>query len=173
MHFQQALVTAMKTQQVTVQELAERTNSDPRWILTITTNCEWKPKLDTILRLCYALRFNTLSFIALAERGSFRNTPDTQYINHMSNCTITEHFEQILDLKPRHISLALKAYRLEHGLSQRNLEKLTPFSVSIISMREGNHYHNYPTVTTLCSYCNAYNISLMEFLVRAFSFISK
>ena len=32
---------------------------------------------------------------------------------------------------------------------------------------------SYPTVTTLYSYCDAYDISLTEFVKRAFSFIKE
>ena len=190
MQFQQALVSAMETRKVTVEELAARTNSNPRWILSITTNCDWTPKLDTILRLCHALKFNVFSYLALAEVGSRGYTPNSQLPTPNSqlptpnsqlptpnsqllknDSSLTKHMEQILDLQPRHISLALKSFRLECGLSQRKLEKLTPFSVNTICTREGEHYQNYPTVTTLYSYCNAYHISLSEFVSRAFSFI--
>ena len=174
MYFHKALLTVMETQQVSVQELARRTNSDPRWILTLTTDCKWKPQLDTILRLCYALKFNVFSFIALAEIGLYDNTLNSHYSRvENNNDSLTEHMNQILDFQPRHISLALKAFRLECGLSQRKLEKLTPFNIHTICTREGERYRNYPTITTLCSYCDAYQIGLEEFVSRAFSFIGK
>lgn len=169
MHFQQALVSVMKTQQVTIQDLAIRTNSNPRWILSITTDWEWRPNLDTILRLCYALRYNTFSFIAMAEASFQGKILIPQYQGE----DLSEHLEQILDFQPKHIALALRAFRLENGLSQRQLEKITPYNVNSICKREGKRYQNYPTVTTLYSYCKAYNITLEEFVIRAFSFIEK
>ncbi len=172
MHFQQALVTIMETRNVSLEELAARTNANPRWLLAITTNSDWTPKLDTILRLCHALRFNVFSYLALAEVGSQSNNSNIQVSKYRSpDQSIEEHLNQILDLQPRHISMALRSYRIECGFSLRTLEKLTPFNVHSICMREGVRYENYPTVTTLYSYCDAYEISLTEFVKRAFSFI--
>jgi transcriptional regulator with XRE-family HTH domain len=172
MHFQQALVTIMETRNVSLEELAARTNANPRWLLAITTNSEWTPKLDTILRLCHALRFNVFAYLALAEAGSQSNNSNIQVSKYRStDQSIKEHLNQILDLQPRHISMALRSYRIECGFSLRTLEKMTPFNVHTICMREGVRYENYPTVTTLYSYCDAYEISLEEFVKRAFSFI--
>ncbi len=171
MHFQEALVTVMETRKVSLEELAARTNANPRWLLAITTNSDWTPKLDTILRLCHALKFNVFSYLALAEVGSRGYNPQPSTLKNEGS--LTEHLNQILDLQPRHISMALRSYRLECGLSQRKLEKLTPFNVHTICMREGVRYRNYPTVTTLYSYCDAYQISLREFVERAFSFIEQ
>ncbi len=146
MHFQQALVTIMETRNVSLEELAARTNANPRWLLAITTNSDWTPKLDTILRLCHALRFNVFSYLALAEVGSRGYNPQPSTLNPQPST-------------------------LNPGFSLRMLERLTPFNVHSICMREGVRYENYPTVTTLYSYCDAYEISLTEFVKRAFSFI--
>ncbi len=185
MHFQEALVTVMEIRNVSLEELAARTNANPRWLLAITTNSDWTPKLDTILRLCHALRFNVFSYLALAEVGSRGYNPQPSTLNPQPSTlnpqpstlknegSLTEHLNQILDLQPRHISMALRSYRLECGFSLRKLEKLTPFNVHTICMREGVRYRNYPTVTTLYSYCDAYQISLREFVERAFSFIEQ
>ena len=174
MHFQQALVTIMETRNVSLEELAARTNANPRWLLAITTNSEWTPKLDTILRLCHALKFNVFAYLALAEVGSRSNDSNIQVSKFRSTGqSITEHLNQILDLQPRHISMALRSYRIECGFSLRMLERLTPFNVHTLCMREGVRYANYPTVTTLYSYCDAYEISLTEFVQRAFSFIKE
>ena len=171
MHFQKALVTVMNYQDVNIQELATRTGSDIRWIISITTNTDWRPKFDTILWICHALRFNVFSFIGIAEAGLQYSEICTEEL--MSNCcSPVEHMRQILDLQPKHISMALRSYRIECRLSQRNLEKMTPFNVHTICTREGKRYQNYPTVTTLYSYCDAYKISLQDFVIRAFSYIS-
>jgi hypothetical protein len=81
MQFQEALVFAMQDSNVDEQELTARTGSNPRWITEITTNPDWRPKLDTILRLCHALRFNVLTFLDYAESGSRGEhpTPNTQH----------------------------------------------------------------------------------------------
>ncbi len=81
MHFQQALVTVMETKKVSLEELAARTNANPRWLLNITTNSDWTPKLDTILRLCHALRFNVFAYLALAEAGSRGYNPQPSTLN--------------------------------------------------------------------------------------------
>lgn len=160
----------METRNVSLEELAARTNANPRWLLAITTNSDWTPKLDTILRLCHALRFNVFSYLALAEVGSRGYDPQPSRIKSNEG-SLPEHLNQILDLQPRHISMALRSYRIECGYSLRTLEKLTPFNVHTLCMREGVRYENYPTVTTLYSYCDAYEISLTEFVKRAFSYI--
>lgn len=159
MHFQKALVTVMNYQDVSNQELAARTGSDLRWISSITTNADWMPKLDTILRLCHALRTNVFTFIGIAESGLKNNEMNADEVI-LYGFSLAEHLRQILDFQPKHISMALRSYRLECGLSQRKLEKLTPFNVHTICTREGERYQNYPTVTTLYSYCDAYRISL-------------
>ena len=81
MHFQEALVTVMETRKVSLEELAARTNANPRWLLAITTNSDWTPKLDTILRLCHALRFNVFAYLALAEVGSRGYNPQPSTLN--------------------------------------------------------------------------------------------
>ncbi|WP_443022433.1 helix-turn-helix domain-containing protein [Sphaerochaeta sp.] len=78
MHFQQALVYAMNRQHVSLSELAARTGANPRWLTEITTNAEWRPKLDTILRLCHALRFNVLDYLTYAEADSCGQAPSSK-----------------------------------------------------------------------------------------------
>ncbi len=101
MQFQQALIHAMEYQGITQAELAARSEANPRWILHITTNTDWVPKLDTVLRLCYALRFDVLSFLEYAEVGSRGNefpvpssqfpVPSSQGLRQQSNrgCCLT------------------------------------------------------------------------------------
>ena len=170
MQFQQALIHAMEYQGITQAELAARSEANPRWILHITTNTDWVPKLDTVLRLCYALRFDVLSFLEYAEVGSRGNefpVPSSQFPGPQA----TEQQRLLLDLKPRHIAKALKTLRLEHGLSQRKLNTLTQFSICSISMREGERYQNYPTITTLKLYCDAFHIHLSSLVARALSYV--
>ena len=94
MQFQQALIHAMEYQGITQAELAARSDTNPRWILHITTKTDWVPKLDTVLRLCYALRFDVLSFLEYAEVGSRGNefpVPSSQGLRQQSNkgCCLT------------------------------------------------------------------------------------
>ena len=83
----------------------------------------------------------------------------------------TEQQRLLLDLKPLHIAKALKTLRLEHGLSQRRLHTLTQFSIYSISLREGERYQNYPTITTLKLYCDAFHIHLSSLVGRALSYV--
>ena len=170
MQFQQALIHAMEYQGITQAELAARSDTNPRWILHITTKTDWVPKLDTVLRLCYALRFDVLSFLEYAEVGSRGNefpVPSSQFPGPQA----TEQQRMLLDLKPLHIAKALKTLRLEHGLSQRRLHTLTQFSIYSISLREGERYQNYPTITTLKLYCDAFHIHLSSLVGRALSYV--
>ena len=78
MQFQQALCLAMEERHVSQEMLAARTDANPRWIVEVTTNPEWHPKLDTILRLCLALRYDVISFLELAEVGSRGLAPSSK-----------------------------------------------------------------------------------------------
>jgi transcriptional regulator with XRE-family HTH domain len=159
---------------VSEQELCERTGSNPRWIIEITTNSDWRPRFDTILRLCYSLDFNVFSFLDYAEFGTIiDNSFYCNYFSKGSNKFLVSSLFQlqkslILDILPCHIAKAFRSFREEIGLSQRNLAKITPFSVSTISLREGLRNRNYPTITTVSLYCKAYNITFSQFLARVF-----
>jgi len=198
MQFQEALVFAMQDSNVDEQELTARTGSNPRWITEITTNPDWRPKLDTILRLCHALRFNVLTFLDYAESGSRGEhptpntqhptpntqhpTPNTQHPtpkkeegrrkkekNGEGECfSVEKQMNLILAVMPCHVAKTLRVLRQECGLSQGKLEEMTPFSKSTISLREGRRNRNYPTTTTLSIYCEAYGIKLTEFVSRLF-----
>jgi len=78
MQFQQALCQVMEERHVSQEMLAARTDANPRWIVEVTTNPEWHPKLDTILRLCLALRYDVISFLELAEVGSRGLAPSSK-----------------------------------------------------------------------------------------------
>ena len=180
MQFQEALVWAMQESNVDETLLAARTGSNPRWITEITTNPDWRPKLDTILRLCHALKFNVLTFLDYAEVGSRGQhptpntqhptpntqhptpntqhpTPNTQHptpnTQHPTENRETEQqMKLILDMMPSHVAWTLKILRKECGISQDRLVEITPFSKSTISLREGRRNQNYPTTTTLGIY---------------------
>jgi len=164
MQFQEALVFAMQDSNVDEQELTARTGSNPRWITEITTNPDWRPKLDTILRLCHALRFNVLTFLDYAESGSRGEAS----IGGCGGISVEKQMNLILAVMPCHVAKTLRVLRQECGLSQGKLEEMTPFSKSTISLREGHRNRNYPTTTTLSIYCEAYGIKLTEFVSRLF-----
>jgi DNA-binding Xre family transcriptional regulator len=173
MQFQEALVWAMQESKVDETLLAARTGSNPRWITEITTNPDWRPKLDTILRLCHALRFNVLTFLDYAEVGSrgqhpTENRKQKTALGNTYVFPVEQQMKLILDVMPSHVAWTLKVLRKECGISQGKLEEITPFSKSTISLREGRRNQNYPTTTTLGIYCQAYGIRLTEFVSRLF-----
>lgn len=178
MQYQKALVHVMRIHQISIQELSKKMCSDPRWVTEITSNSEWKPKLDTIFRICYVIRFDVISFVNYAEFGIFTKNSEkkSNIIGTDTNYSLSQFSEAIhprlvLEILPEHIAHALLSYRIEKNLTQRKLETITPFSVNTICHRESLHYQNYPTVTTLEIYCDAYGISMAEFLLRAFSYV--
>lgn len=174
MQFQAALVYAIRENNVSEQELCERTGSNPRWIKAITTNADWRPRLDTILRLCYSLEFDVFRFLDYAEFGPSRNilsknkkSPNTLSTSQFL-AIIPIQRRIILEIMPLHVAKAFKSLRKDCGLSQEKLEKFTPFNKSTISLREGYRNNNYPTVTTLALYCKAFKISFSQFMIRVF-----
>ncbi len=74
-----------------------------------------------------------------------------------------------LSIAPEQISYALKAVRLEQGLSQTTLAKLTRFQLTAISLREQSRYQSYPALSTLEIYCKAFGITVSSFLRYASS----
>lgn len=174
MNFQKALLLAMQENNVGEQELTERIGANPRWITEITTNSDWHPRLDTILRLCYSLEFDVFRFLDFAEFG-MSYADSTYSLSLQKKFTKIELWESILiqkrmilEIMPIHIARAFRSLRKDCGLSQKKLEKITPFNISTISLREGHRNNNYPTATTVALYCKAYNISFSQFLMRVF-----
>ncbi|MGB4407236.1 MAG: helix-turn-helix transcriptional regulator, partial [Sphaerochaeta sp.] len=76
---------------------------------------------------------------------------------------------QNLSIAPEQISFALKAVRLEQGLSQTTLAKRTHFQLTAISLREQTRYQSYPALSTLEIYCKAFGITVSSFLCYAAS----
>lgn len=153
MHYQVALSLLMKEQQISIETLSKRTNSSVRWLTIVLNNSDWNPCLNTVLRLSKALRVNAITFIEYAE------TCKQQEILRTTACNIS----------PDQISFALKAFRLEKGISQNTLVKLTHFQLTAISLREQTRYQSYPTLCTLEIYCKAYGITVSSFLRYASS----
>ena len=99
MQFQKALVFAMQENDVNEQELAKRSGANPRWITEISTNSDWHPRLDTILRLCYSLEFDVFRFLDYAEFGISRK-------NSSSNMRFPKNVS-ILKLSVKRLSRSL------------------------------------------------------------------
>lgn len=174
MQFQKALVFAMQENDVNEQELAKRSGANPRWITEISTNSDWHPRLDTILRLCYFLEFDVFRFLNYAELGIPCNTSSLN-IKSPTDCSSLNFWKalpfqrsMILEIMPIHVARAFRSLRKDCGLSQKKLEEITPFTKSTISLREGHRNINYPTVTTIDLYCKAFKISFSQFLERVF-----
>ena len=148
MHYQTALSLLLKKQNISIETLSKRANTSIRWLSIVLNNSDWNPWLDTVLRLSKALRVNAITFIEYAE------TCKQQEIIRTSACNIT----------PEQISFALKAIRLEQGLSQTTLAKLTHFQLTAISLRENDRYQSYPALSTLEVYCKAFGITVSSFL---------
>lgn len=148
MEYQKTLKTLMKTKNVTVQELAKKTKTSPRWIDSILVDPDWNPWLSTIIKLSEALGINAIQFVEHAEVGYCGREPRTQYSG----------------LTPKKINLALRTVRLDCNLSQTDLVKITHFQLSSISLRENERYKSYPCLRTLEVYCSAYNMSVSSFL---------
>jgi len=153
LHYQAALSLLMKKQNISIQTLACQTNFSERWLYFILHNSDWNPWLDTVLRLSKGLKVNAITFIEYAE------TCKQQEILRTSACNIT----------PEQVSYALKAVRLDLGLSQTTLAKLTHFQVPAISLREQTRYQSYPALSTLEIYCKAFGITVSSFLRYASS----
>ena len=153
MHYQTALSLLVKKQNISIETLSKRTNSSVRWLSIVLNNPDWNPWLDTVLRLSKGLRVNAITFIEYAE------TCKQQEILRTSACDIT----------PEQISNALKAVRLDLGLSQTTLAKLTHFQLTAISLREQSRYQSYPALSTLEVYCKAFGITVSSFLRYASS----
>lgn len=172
MYFQEALVFIMNSLEISLTDFSHRLDANPRWIAEISTNPEWKPKLDTIFKICFIFNIDIITFLKLAEFGVIHN-PNFGYKNI---CTydkiylvkpITNYQKYlILQTKPYHIAQALRAFRLEKGYSQKKLMQITSFSTNSISLRESKRYVNYPTITTLLVYCSAFTISISSFVSR-------
>ena len=155
MHYQTALSLLVKKQNISIETLSKRTNTSVRWLATVLNNPDWNPWLDTVLRLSKALKVNPITFIEYAE------TCKQQQIIRTSALCIT----------PEQISYALKAVRLDLGLSQTTLAKLTHFQLTAISLREQSRYQSYPAMSTLEVYCKAYGIRVSSFLRYASSLV--
>ena len=74
----------------------------------------------------------------------------------------------ILFLEPLHVALTLCSLRLECGMTQKELSRLTSFSTATISMRERKRYESFPSMSTIGYYCQAFEMSVYSFAFEIF-----
>ena len=140
----------MEEKQISIKTLVKQTNFSECWLDQILKEPYWNPWLDTVLKILEALSINAVQFVEYAETKKLHN----------------RRYDSVL-LTPAKISSTLKAIRLQKGLSQADLAKLTHFQLSSISLRENTRYKSYPTPFTLEVYCKAYDMSVSSFLLLA------
>ena len=161
MHYQAALSLLMQEQRISIQTLSNRTNFSVRWLSLILKDSDWNPWLNTLLKLSEALRINVIKIVEYSE---VCNRQENLRTSEPQNLRTSE-----LNITPEQISYALKAVRLEQGLSQTTLAKLTHFQLTAISLREQSRYQSYPALSTLETYCKAFGITVSSFLRYALS----
>lgn len=153
MHYQAALSRLMEEQRISIQTLSKRTNFSVRWLSLILQDPNWNPWLNTLLKLSEGLRVNVITFVEYAE----------------TQRSVAGRTTEPISITPEQISYALKTIRLELGLSQSKLVKLTHFQLTAISLREQERYQSYPAMSTLEIYCTAFGITVSSFLQYASS----
>lgn len=149
MQYQTALSLLMEQKQISIGTLVKQTNVSERWIEQILKKQNWNPWLDTVIKISDALKINPIQFIEYAETQEF---PKRKHLNPVK-------------ITPNSISSTLKNIRIQKGLSQSDLVKLTHFQLSSISLRENSRYQSFPTLSTLEIYCKAFGISVSSFLL--------
>jgi len=178
MNYQYALVRMMEEKNLSIFDVAANTDWTVRYAEAVAENKRWHPCFDSVLKLCYSLRFNVFTFFEFAQVGVRGQSPITNHqspiTNHQSPGTksfvgsVEEQREIILFLEPLHVALTLRSLRLGCGMTQRQLSRLTAFSVTTISMREGKRYVSFPSMSTIEYYCEAFGISVVAFVYELF-----
>ncbi len=189
MDYQYALNTMMKREQLEISDVAANTGWSIKYAQEIAANRRWHPYFDSVLKLCYRLRFNVFTFFEFAEAGvrGQHPTPNTQdsrlrlgsrfqdsiVSSQYQGCeSFVENLEVqrslILLMEPLHVAQAFRSWRIERGLSQKELGILTSFSVQTISLRESSRYASFPSMASVEYYCSAFEISLCSFLRSVF-----
>jgi hypothetical protein len=81
MDYQYALNTMMKREQLEISDVAANTGWSIKYAQEIAANRRWHPYFDSVLKLCYRLRFNVFTFFEFAEAGvrGQHPTPNTQH----------------------------------------------------------------------------------------------
>ena len=178
MNYQYALVRMMEEKNLSIFDVAANTDWTVRYAEAVAENKRWHPCFDSVLKLCYSLRFNVFTFFEFAQVGVRGQSPITNHqspiTNHQSPITksfvsdVEKQRELILFLEPFHVALALRCLRLRCGMTQRELSRLTAFSTATISMREGKRYESFPSMSTIEYYCEAFEISVYSFVLEVF-----
>ena len=191
MDYQYALNMMMEREQLKISDVAANTGWSIKYAQEIAANRRWHPYFDSVLKLCYRLRFNVFTFFEFAEAGvrGQHPTPNTQdsrlrlRVGSRFQDSIEPSQQQgcepfvedidvqrtlILLMEPLHVAQAFRSLRIERGLSQRELGILTSFSVQTISLRESSRYASFPSMASVEYYCSAFEISLCSFLRSVF-----
>ena len=196
MDYQYALNMMMEREQLKISDVAANTGWSIKYAQEIAANRRWHPYFDSVLKLCYRLRFNVFTFFEFAEAGvrGQHPTPNTQHptpntqdsrlrlgsrfqdsivSSQYQGCeSFVENLEVqrslILLMEPLHVAQAFRSWRIERGLSQKELGILTSFSVQTISLRESSRYASFPSMASVEYYCSAFEISLCSFLRSVF-----
>lgn len=167
MNYQYALVRMMKENYLSIYDVALNTDWTVRYAGAVVENTGWHPCFDSVLKLCYDLRFNVFTFFEFADVGVCAQSSINSHQSFVKSVELQR--ELILFMEPVHVSLALRSLRLESGMTQKELSQLTAFSTTSISMREGKRYMSFPSMTTVEYYCEAFGISVYSFVFEVFS----
>ncbi len=175
MNYQYALVRMMGEKNLSIFDVAANTNWTVRYAEAVAENKRWHPCFDSVLKLCYSLRFNVFTFFEYAQEGV-----GSEYIVGIKKSIRSYSFirnvdlqrDIILLLEPYHVAFTLRSLRLGCGMTQRELSRLTAFSVTTISMREGKRYVSYPSMATIEYYCEAFGISVVVFVYELFLYVA-
>ncbi len=171
MNYQYALVRMMEEKNLSIFDVAANTDWTVRYAEAVAENKRWHPCFDSVLKLCYSLRFNVFTFFEFAQVGVRGQSPIPNPQSPIPKSfvgSVEEQREIILFLEPLHVALTLRSLRLGCGMTQRQLSRLTAFSVTTISMREGKRYVSFPSMSTIEYYCEAFGISVVAFVYELF-----
>ena len=75
MNYQYALVRMMEEKDLSIYDVAANTDWSIRYAEAVAVNTGWHPCFDSVLRLCYGLRFNVFTFFEFAQVGVRGQSP--------------------------------------------------------------------------------------------------
>ncbi len=168
MNYSNALTLIMESRRVPLDILAMQMYVKTDWIKKIIKKSNWKPRLDTILHICYCLEVDVFDFLKLSNENIIKNS---FLLNTMPLKINNRHHQIILNLESKHIAKTLLFFRETKKITQATLSERTGFQLSAISLRESLRYTNIPTMATIELYCKAYGISLEDFIRNVFVYV--
>ena len=75
MNYQYALVRMMEEKNLSIFDVAANTDWTVRYAEAVAENKRWHPCFDSVLKLCYSLRFNVFTFFEFAQVGVRGQSP--------------------------------------------------------------------------------------------------